>query len=158
MQHTIAIFVVLLLIVCAVTAAGGQPETYVSFCDLVKNPRLYNEKEVTVRATYKYGFEWQFLYCLTCLDSGKVWLEIPSDLDDASVKALNRAPKGSGTINITVQGVFMSGGSYGHLNCCPYKFVAHRVSNVSVVIKGMKSLDKEERAEKKWACGGSNPK
>jgi hypothetical protein len=99
LRHTTATFVVLSLIVCAVTAAGVQSETDVSFCELVKNPQLYNGKKVTVRATYKYGYEWQYLYCLTCLDRGKVWLEIPSDVDDASVKALKRTPKGAGTVN-----------------------------------------------------------
>jgi hypothetical protein len=71
-----------------------------SFCDLIKNPQLYSGKEVTVRATYKYGFEWQYLYCLGCIDDGKVWLEIADGLDDASVKALKQAPKGAGTIKV----------------------------------------------------------
>jgi hypothetical protein len=29
---------------------------------------------------------------------------------------------------------------------------------VAVVIKGMKSRDEEQTAEKRWACGGTNPK
>jgi hypothetical protein len=156
MHHTR--FVALSLIISVVAAVGGHSETQVSFCDLVKNRQIYNGKKVTVRSTYKYGFEWQYLYCLTSVDSGKVWLEIPSDLDDASVKTLKRAPKGAGTVNLTVQGVFMSGGSYGHLNGYPYQLVAHKVSNVAVVIKGMKSLDEERKAEQQWACGGANPK
>ena len=158
MQQTFAKFVALSLIICAVAAVGGHSETQVNFCDLVKNPQLYNGKEVTVRATYKYGFEWQFLYCLSCLDGGKAWLEIADDLDDASVKALKRAPKGAGTINLTVQGVFLSGRTYGHLNGYRYQLVAKRVSNIAVLIKGMKSPDEEKKAEQQWACGGANPK
>jgi hypothetical protein len=156
MHHTR--FVALSLIIFVVAAVGGSSETQVSFCDLVKNSQIYNGKVVTVRATYKYGYEWQYLYCLTCLDRGKVWLEIPSDLDDASVKALKRTPKGAGTVNLTVQGVFMSGGTYGHLNGYQYQFVAHKVSNVAIVIKGMKSLDEEKKADQQSACGGANPK
>jgi hypothetical protein len=116
MKYTIARFVAVSVIFSAVVAVSGHSETQVSFCDLVKNPEHYNGNEVTVRATYRYGFEWQYLYCLSCPDSGKVWLEIADDLDDASVKALKRAPKGAGTINLTVHGVFMSGRRYGHEN------------------------------------------
>jgi hypothetical protein len=148
-----AIFVLSLFL-----AVSGHPETQVTFCELVRNPELYNGKEVTVRATYKYGIEWQMLYCLDCLDKGKAWLELPYDLADSSVKALKRAPKGAGTVNITVQGVFMSRGHYGHLGGYPYQFVAHKVSNVAVIIKGMKPLAEEEKAEKQWACGGTSPR
>jgi hypothetical protein len=145
-------------VVAFVLATRGHSQPPVTFCDLVKNPEVYNRKEVTVRATYKYGFEWQFLYCLTCFDNGKVWLEIPNDLDDASRKALKDTPKDAGIVNITVQGVFMSGGGFGHLNGYRYQFVAHKISNVAVLIKGMKGPEEERKAEKQWACGGTNPK
>jgi hypothetical protein len=54
--------------------------------------------------------------------------------------------------------VFMSGGHYGHENGYRYQFVANKVTNVAVVIKGMKTLQEEQTAEKQWACGGTNPK
>src|SRR5437867_2979135 len=73
-------------------SVSARPELQVTFCELVRNPELYNGKEATVRVTYKYGFEWQMLYCLDCLDKGKAWLEFPIDLDDASVNALKRHP------------------------------------------------------------------
>jgi len=69
---------------CALSAAA---QTQVSFCDLLRNPDTYDGKEVTVRATYRYGFERQQLYCLECIDKGRAWLELPDDLDDDSVKA-----------------------------------------------------------------------
>jgi len=40
----------------------------------------------------------------------------------------------------------------------PYKFVVHKITDVAVVSKGMKPLTEEEKAEKQWACGGTNPK
>src|SRR5215467_6711320 len=113
-----------------VSSEHADTAATVSFCELVSNPERYKGKEVTVRATYKYGFEWQVLYCLSCLDRGRVWLEIADDLDDASEKTLKRAPEGAGTVNLTVQGVLLSGGRYGHLNGYQYQFVAHRVRNV----------------------------
>jgi hypothetical protein len=69
----------------------------VTFCDLVSNPEPYNGKEVTVRAGYKYGFEWSYLYCLTCKD--RVWLEFPNGLDDSATKAMKHAPKVAGHLH-----------------------------------------------------------
>lgn len=129
-----------------------------SYCELVSNPGLYDGKEVTVRATYKYGYEWSYLYCLSCMNKGQTWLDVPTDLDAASEKALKRMPKGAGAANLTVQGTFTRCGHCGHQGSYPFKFVAHKVSNVAVVIKGMKSLDEEQKAERRWACGGTNPK
>jgi hypothetical protein len=145
------------LIVCLL-AITAQSQTAVSFCDLVRNPEQYDGKTVTVRATYKYGFEWQQFYCLDCLDRGKAWLELPDDLDQVSSKALKRAPKGAGIVNLTAEGVFMGRGNFGHMNGYHYKFVAHQVRDVVVVLKGMKRPAEEEKAQKRWACGGTNPK
>jgi hypothetical protein len=36
--------------------------------------------------------------------------------------------------------------------------VAHKVSDVAILQKGMKPPAVEERAEKRWACGGTEPK
>lgn len=136
---------------------AGYSETPVTFCDLLRNAEKYNGKEVTVRATWRYGYEWSQFYCLDCLDKGKAWLDMPSDLDDASTRALSRIPK-AGIVNLTVHGVFMSGGHFGHLNGYPYQLVAQEVSNVAIVLSGMKEAAKENEAEKRWACGGAHPK
>jgi len=85
------------------------------------------------------------------------WLEISPELDDRSTAVLKRTPK-AGIVNITVQGVFQSGGHFGHLNSYPNRFVARRVSYFAIVSNGMKSLEDERNAEKQWVCRGSNPK
>ena len=157
MQHTIARFVALSLIICTVAAVVGHSETQVGFCDLVKNPGLYKGKEVTVRATYRVGFEWSELYCLDCLDRGKAWLDFGDDLDRASEKALKHTKRG-GVFNLTVQGTFLGEGRYGHLGDYQYRFIAYKVSNVAVISKGMKPVEEERKLEKLYACGGSNPK
>jgi hypothetical protein len=134
-----------------------NPQSPLTFCDLVRNPEKYNGEEITVRATYRYGFEWSQLYCLDCAEKGKAWLDT-GFLDDASARSLKRAPKYAGIVNLTVQGAFVSGDTYGHLNGYRYKIEAHKLSNVAVVQKGMKPLAEEQKAERHWACGGTDPK
>jgi hypothetical protein len=146
------------LLILFLSGSVADPDARVTFCDLVRNPEEFNGKEVTIRATHRYGFEWEELYCLDCLEKGKAWLEIPVDIDNSSQQALKRAPKGAGIINLTVTGTFMSGSTYGHSNGYRHKFVAKRISDVSVILKGMKSPEEEKEAEKHWACGGTNPK
>src|SRR5882762_3278488 len=138
---------ILLILFLSESVAGS--DATITFCDLVRNPEKFNGKEVTIRATYHYGFEWSQLYCLDCLDKGRAWLEIPNDIDEGSEKALKRTPKDAGIVNLTVSGTFMSGSIYGHLNGYKYKVVAKKISNVAVIVKGMKTLAEEKEAEKR---------
>ena len=64
------------------------------------------------------------------------WLDVPSELDDASTKALKRVAKGAGIVNITVQGTFRSGGHFGLMNGYSNQFTVHKLSNVAIVSKG----------------------
>ena len=50
----------------------------IDFCEVLKYPRQYGGKEITVRATYFYWFEMSDLYCLSCPDKGKTWASISS--------------------------------------------------------------------------------
>ena len=143
--------VVVLLLAC------GMSQTPLNFCDLLRNPQQHSGQEVRIRATYRYGFEWSELYCLSCRDKGKAWLEF-AGLDDASDQAVRRLPKGSGIVNLTVQGTFVSGARFGHENRYLYKIVARKVSDVAIVQKGIKPQAVEEKTERRWACGGTEPK
>ena len=96
----------------------------------LRNPEKYNGKEVTVRATWSKGPEWSALYCLGCPDKSSVWLDVRTELDDASKKALRQVPMPA-TANLTVQGVFMSGGLYGHRNQYQYQLVARKVNDAA---------------------------
>lgn len=144
-------------IVVFVLTGSLDPQAQVSFCDLVRNPEKYNGQEIRVRATYRYGFEWSELYCLDCLDKGKAWLA-PVAIDEAAERAFRRLPKGAGIVNLTVQGVFVSGDTYGHQNGYRYQITPDKITDVKVIQKGMKSRTQEEKAERQWACGGTNPK
>lgn len=145
-------------IIISVLTGGICSQSLPTFCDLIRNPEKYSGKEVTIRATYRYGFEWSELYCLDCLDQGKVWLDMPTALEDTSAKSLRKMPKGAGIVNLTVQGIFVSGGTFGHSNAYRYKIDPTRISDVVVLQKGMKSPAEEKDVEKRWACGGRNPK
>jgi hypothetical protein len=138
---------------------GLAQSTYVrtDFCEILRNPEKYTDKEVTVRATYEYWFEVSALYCLTCIDKGRAWLEFSEDLDDESERILKRGP-GAGIENLTITGTFRAGHSYGHLNGYRYQFEARRVRDLVVLVKGLKPIEKVRAIEKKWACGGENPK
>ncbi len=140
------------LSVVAATSATRQLSP-ILFCDLVRDPAKYNGRTVEVRATYRYGFEWHEFYCLDCLDKGKAWLELPDDMDDASLKELKRAPKGAGIVNVTVRGVFLSRGREGRL-----ELIASSVTQVVTLSKGMHNRAEEERVERHRACGGANPR
>jgi hypothetical protein len=134
-----------------------QGQVTLKFCDLLNNPQKYIGKQVTVRATHRYGFEWSQLYCIDCLDRGKAWLDFSEELDKSSERALKRIPK-AGIVNLTVTGVFSGPGEYGHMGGYRYRFVANKVESVAVISKGMKPPEVESAAEKRWACGGTEPK
>ena len=154
MRWTVGLLSALLL---ARTAAPGQARVVrTDFCEVLNNAKQYDGKEITVRGTYLYWFETSELFCLTCRDKGKVWLEFV-DLDEKSEAALRSGP-GAGEINLTITGTFRTGSTYGHLNGYRHEFVARRVWDVATVFKGIGKIDKEKAAEAKWACGGTNPR
>jgi hypothetical protein len=152
MKLPIRLVVAVLAVVSS--AFSGTPTT---FCDLLRNAEKYNEKEVTVRATWNRGYESSDFYCLDCSDKGSVWLDFGVELDDASKKAIRQIPR-YGTANLTVQGVFMSGGLYGYKNHYHDQLVAKRVSNVAIVWSGTPFTAAEKEAVKQCGCGGMNPK
>jgi hypothetical protein len=145
------------ILILTLSPQGTAPQAPVALCDLLRHSDNFSGKEVTVRGTYRYGFEWSELHCLDCLPL-RIWLEFSDDMDHASEKLLKHIPKGAGIVNLTVQGIFESGTTYGHMNGYRFQLTARKVSNVVVLQKGMKSLAEEEKTEKKWACGGANPK
>jgi hypothetical protein len=124
------------------------------FCEMMRNPEKYDGKLVRFRATWMYGFEWSYLHCLDC--DGRVWLET-SEVSEKSEKILQRAPKDAGIVNVDVEGLFQTGG-FGHLNGYKYQLKAHTIANLVVISKGMRGREKELEIERKFGCGGANPR
>ena len=101
-----------------------QAQTEVKFCELLRNPKQYDGQLIKVRATLRFGFEWNDLLCLSCPDKGGAWLDTSLDSEnfDDLDKAWKRMPKGAGIVNLTVVGVLHFGSTYGHLNGYRYEF------------------------------------
>jgi hypothetical protein len=149
LRTSIAAFIGIVLL-----ASTASPQPTMTFCELVRDPEKYNGKLVKIRATWIYGFEWSYLHCLDC--EGRVWLDT-SALDEQSEKTLKHTPKGAGIVNVDVEGVFQTGGTFGHLDGYRYQLMAHTVANPAVISKGMKPREKELEIERKFACGGVKP-
>ena len=109
--------------------------TKVSFCQLLSKPEMYNGEDVVIQANYTHGYEWSVLHSPDCSDQGKVvWLDLSHVRNDAAVKSLGPLTK-SETINFEVQGIYMSGGHYGHRGMYAHQIVAHKVRAVEVTEK-----------------------
>jgi hypothetical protein len=93
----------LLMACCCATWSQGQS---INFGELISRPKDFDGKRVTVRATYRYGFEWQELYCVPSRKTVKVWLAIPPELPKPVQQVLKRLPKHQGTVNATFTGLF----------------------------------------------------
>jgi hypothetical protein len=89
--HATAFGLLVGLILAQTCVTAEERVERIDFCEVLKDPRQYGGKEITVRATYFYWFEMSDLYCLSCQDKGKTWLSISSDLDRDSESELRKA-------------------------------------------------------------------
>ena len=64
MPNYISVALLACIVSCGIIEAQ-QPER-VSFCDLIKDPGKFDGRAVTLKASYRYGFEWQELFCVSC--------------------------------------------------------------------------------------------
>ena len=109
--------------------------TQVSYCDLIRNLKEYENKPIAVSASYRYGFEWQELFCMGCRGQGKTWLEFTEKNDKAVRRALRKAPRDHGIINATFYGILDgSKGPYGD-GGYSYQFDVELVKDVEVVYR-----------------------
>jgi hypothetical protein len=106
----------------------------VNYCDVLKNPTEFEGKKLMLKATYRYGVEWQEMFCLTCRDKGRTWLEIEDDaISSQSKKALRKFPESDGTINAIFTGRFeSSGGPFGD-GSYRFRFVLEDITNAELI-------------------------
>jgi len=113
----------------------------VEYCELIKNPSLYDGKRVRVEATYRYGYEWSEIYCTDCFDLMKrTWVEF-DNLDESctSKKFLKKlrkdSPKGR-TLSVVFSGTFESAKNrYGHLNGYQFQLDVSCVEKAKVLLE-----------------------
>jgi hypothetical protein len=128
--------------------------TPVSYCELIRHPAEYDGKRVAVRATYRYGFEWQELFGLKCRDTGKTWLEFETETAATVRRALSKAPQHQGTLNATFYGTFRgTKGPYGD-GGYPFRFDVKSVRAVEVVSKDGWAPERLSASEQQKLCQG----
>ena len=98
----------------------------ISFCEILREPNLYQGKLVRVAATWKYGFEWSYLYHHECMSQGnKAWVEFVDEEEECpqTDKVSKRLKNGfDKKADVVAVGTLAAGGGYGHLNGYRYQF------------------------------------
>lgn len=102
-------------------------------CEVITNAKLFDGQVVDIEATYRVGLEFSELYCLDCLEDGRIWVDFK---DGARLPRSFRRME-SGTANVTLRGRFHKGsGQFGHIGRYEYLFVvesARRVNRIEAV-------------------------
>lgn len=106
----------------------------VRLAELLAQPERYEGRLVRVRGNYRYGFEWDELYCDPMDKQKRVWLHLPVDAGDRLQRQLAKLPKWNGTISAVFNGVWLTNGPYGH-NGHPFGLQVVAVEDVKVVSK-----------------------
>ena len=143
-----------LLIACCCATWGQDPP--INFGELITRPKDFDGKRIKVRATYRYGFEWQELYCVPSRTIARVWLGIPPELPKPIQMALKRLPKNQGTVNATFTGLFHGVRSTFGDGGYQYRLDLEKLEEVQVISKNgavPEALMPSERARVCQATG-----
>lgn len=143
-QITLLIFLAMLLI-SSVNAAfqsnKRKPDRSqrMELCEVLRDSEFYNGKQVTVRATFRLGKKQSQLYCMACIEGGRVWMReiLPSSGEVApGLRKLNdlilENEKGI-TVNGTFTGTFHGAGQYGRLGAFTYQIDVQEVGEIEFV-------------------------
>lgn len=127
-------------------------KSVVNYCNLVDTPDKFNQREIILSATYRYGFEQSELYCLGCEDSGSTWVEFDESFKKSTKSKYRKMVRKNGfrgrTVNVEAIGIFYSGGGYGD-GSYSNKFVIKSLRKAEIVAdSGLlpKVLSVEQRA------------
>ena len=113
----------------------NNQETVLHLCDVLQKPEQYNGKQITVKATYRVGFENSQMYCMACLSEGYVWMDTAQVHGDvsSSVKKLYRLEKEGGTLNGIFTGTFYGPGFYGHMGTGKYEIKVEKIRELKLI-------------------------
>src|SRR5215470_20023170 len=92
-----------------------QAATVVGYCELLRKPASFHGVNVTVSGTYRHGFEWSEIYCLSCLDLGRTWVDFDESASTSHLtrRLLTGTDLGR-TANVVFSGILEGPGNYGH--------------------------------------------
>ena len=94
---------------------SGNAVQTVAFCDLLKNPKDYDQKTVRVTAIYRYGFEWSDIFCLECEDEKLMRLEFGDSFSSLTKRKIKKKVKWSErgkTVKVVAVGKFDATNQY----------------------------------------------
>lgn len=130
----------------------------VELCEVLRNSEFYEGKQIAVRATFRLGRKERQLFCMACIDEGRVWMReiLPSGGEIApGLKKFNdliqENYKGI-TLNGTFTGTFRGPGVYGLLGAFTYQIDVQEVREIEVIYSaGPDPQDLPKEIQKK-AC------
>ena len=120
------------------TKPSGPP-VRVELCKVLRNSEFYEGKQITVRATFRLGRKERQLFCMACIDEGRVWMReiLPSGGEIApSLKKLNDLIQENNkgiTLNGIFTGTFRGPGVYGLLGAFTYQIDVLEVREIEVI-------------------------
>ena len=148
MSRLISITCLLMLTSCSLMASqhvrsnnssggnGSDTEAIpsLSYCALVKSPKLYSGKLVRIKATWQFGFETTSISDRECSGQPQAWLEFADEKELCPRTKENRNAPGQTDreADITVVGRLYGPGRYGHLGDFQFKFVAVCLEDIKV--------------------------
>jgi hypothetical protein len=123
-----------------------NPPPTVKFCELLKNPRLYEGKLVRTDAAFRrYGEEVVEFFCPDCLKEGRVDFDIDQEAYESCTKPRVREKIQRGPVlSVSMTGklyVAKAGEGFGHFGQYRYKFLVSCVERADVVFKFESSPD-----------------
>jgi hypothetical protein len=117
----------------------SSPPARVELCEVLRNSEFYEGKQITVRATFRLGRKERQLFCMACIDEGRVWMReiLPAGGEIApGLKRFNdliqENYKGI-TLNGIFTGTFRGPGVYGRLGAFTYQIDVQEVREIEVI-------------------------
>ena len=111
----------------------------IPFCELLRNPKDYDQKTVRVMAIYRYGFEVSDLFCLDCEDEKLIRLEsgenFTSRTERKILKKIKWTERGK-TVKVVAIGKFYGTGAYQYRK----KFVVDYFESAEVILNSSPSV------------------
>lgn len=82
-----------------------------TLCEILHAAERYNGEQISVPATYRVAYEASAIYCLSCSESGEVWVEFDTAKGgEKAGKAVDRLVRTREMVNGVFTGGFHSGG------------------------------------------------